>query len=224
MNTLHKIDKTEIFNNKKRKKETITYSDGISDFDGGFGIFANLLDSAAFFSDDLPDLPRRDHDSEQHVLRRLHPPLRRRLVLRRLKFVLSPALPARWLSVFVFRHGRSYRYGYGHGHGHDGHGYGQRCGYGYGYRNCRVHHRVQGVYGELPWLGHCFERESVCFFFSLMKKNNCEELSYFIAERFGLSEFTSVPSFRSSHANCVLCRPNLLFTYLSNRKREKEEE
>ena len=58
----------KILRKKKKKKLEASYSDGIGDFDGGFGIFANLLDSAAFFADDLPDLPRRDDDSEQYVL------------------------------------------------------------------------------------------------------------------------------------------------------------
>ena len=85
----------KILRKKKKKKLEASYSDGIGDFDGGFGIFANLLDSAAFFADDLPDLPRRDDDSEQYVLSQLHSPLRRRLVLRRNKLVFPAALPGR---------------------------------------------------------------------------------------------------------------------------------
>lgn len=45
----------------------ITDGDGVGDFDRGFGIFSNLLDTMALFADYFSDLSRRDNDPEYNI-------------------------------------------------------------------------------------------------------------------------------------------------------------
>lgn len=56
----------------------LTYRDGVGDFDGGFGLFSNALNSSPPLPYHLPDLPRRDHNPVYYVSARRDPPLRRR--------------------------------------------------------------------------------------------------------------------------------------------------
>lgn len=85
-----------------------THSNSIGNLDGRPSLFPNPLDSRSFFTDDLPDLSRRNHYPEQHILDP-GPPLRGAVIVGYISGEAAATVVAR--ALHGSRLGRSRGYG-----------------------------------------------------------------------------------------------------------------